>query len=209
MPSPRSRSRSPRSLGNLLSRRPPSPTPPPAPGAADELGRASSDPTNSSSDPIRSVGFAKASPPPPLLVSRSSSSLADAGKKIVQEQRVVRAFKPSQRETVVMRFGRVGMTPLLAECAKGNAARVGELLAEFASNGDEAPQAELTAVDDWAGSTALHWAAYKDSSTGKCNPLKCPEKNHYFHKDLKRCVNRIDYPLMGYSYSYAAYLDNN
>ena len=53
MPSPRSRSASPRSLGNLLSRRPPSPTPPPAPGAADELGRASSDPTNSSSDPIR------------------------------------------------------------------------------------------------------------------------------------------------------------
>ena len=125
MPSPRSRSRSPRSLGNLLSRRPPSPTPSPAPGAADELGRASSDPTNSSSDPIRSVGFAKAAPPPPLLVSRSSSSLADAGKKIVQELRVVRAFKPSQRETVVMRFGRVGMTPLLAECAKGNAARVG------------------------------------------------------------------------------------
>ena len=105
MPTPRSRSRSPRSL---FSRRPPSPTPPPAPGAADE-------PTRSSSDPIRSVGFAKASPPPPLLVSRSSSSLADAGKKIVQEQRVVRAFKPSQRETVVMRFGRVGMTPLLAE----------------------------------------------------------------------------------------------
>ena len=125
MPSPRSRSRSPRSLGNLLSRRPPSPTPPPAPGAADELGRASSDPTNSSSDPIRSVGFAKAAPPPPLLVSRSSSSLADAGKKIVQEQRVVRAFKPSQRETVVMRFGRVGMTPLLAECAKGASASLG------------------------------------------------------------------------------------
>ena len=138
---------SPRSPRSLFSRRPPSPTPPPAPGAADELGRASSDPTNSSSDPIRSVGFAKAAPPPPLLVSRSSSSLADAGKKIVQEQRVVRAFKPSQRETVVMRFGRVGMTPLLAECAKGNAARVGELLAEFASNGDEALQAELTAVD--------------------------------------------------------------
>ena len=51
------------------------------------------------------------------------------------------------------------MTVLMHACATGNHDRVRQCLLSVGSD-SRALQLELTAVDDWAGSTPLHWAAF-------------------------------------------------
>ena len=63
-----------------------------------------------------------------------------------------------------MPFGRLMMTSMLAACARGDTDTVLEVLRETrAAHGAAGVEAELAAVDDWAGSSPMHWAAYSGS----------------------------------------------
>lgn len=74
-----------------------------------------------------------------------------------------------------MPFGDLNMTELMHACATGNVARVRQRLTELYEHeqqcdGDESAEAfdfleeELAVVDDWAGSTPLHWSAYSGNA---------------------------------------------
>ena len=63
-----------------------------------------------------------------------------------------------------MAFGEIQMTPIAKACADGQLERAKELLEIEQGKGEEALMAQLDAVDDWAGSTPLHWAAYAGST---------------------------------------------
>ena len=58
-----------------------------------------------------------------------------------------------------MPFGDLAMTTLMHACATGSFEKVRASLDSFHSQ-PEALALELAAVDDWAGSSPLHWAAY-------------------------------------------------
>ena len=56
------------------------------------------------------------------------------------------------------------MTDLLEACARGFPGDVSEMLDSIEESGEAAMTAELAAVDDWAGSSPLHWAAYANAA---------------------------------------------
>ena len=58
-----------------------------------------------------------------------------------------------------MPFGDIQMTVLMHACATGNAERVRVCLDAIGTDQDVLTE-ELTATDDWASSTPLHWAAF-------------------------------------------------
>ena len=96
------------------------------------------------------------SPEGPLLVQPSlgKKGLSFAAKEILTMQRVL--FK---WEVLSLPFGDVRMTRLLKACAVGDVETVGTELERLSRN-TEALARELAIGDDWAGSSALHWAAY-------------------------------------------------
>ena len=60
-----------------------------------------------------------------------------------------------------MPFGDLSMTVLMHACATGNRERERQCLQDLRGEENrEALELELTAADDWAGSTPLHWAAF-------------------------------------------------
>ena len=65
---------------------------------------------------------------------------------------------------VLLPFGLLRMTTLLESCARGEEARVAAELERFKGLGQAVLEAELTATDDWASSSPLHWAAYAGSA---------------------------------------------
>ena len=80
-----------------------------------------------------------------------------------------KAFKKAMAVTVMMRkytmpFGDLNMTTLMHACATGNLPRMSERIDELVSMGNESLEEELLVVDDWAGSTPLHWAAYSGNA---------------------------------------------
>lgn len=60
-------------------------------------------------------------------------------------------------------FGILQMTRLLKACAEGSLERVVHALEHLESGGGDLEEA-LVESDDWAGSTALHWAAYSGNA---------------------------------------------
>ena len=58
---------------------------------------------------------------------------------------------------VSLPFGLLRMTMLLESCARGEEVLVKAELARIKGLGQEALDAELTATDDWASSSPLHW----------------------------------------------------
>ena len=64
--------------------------------------------------------------------------------------------------TVRLPFGNLRMTALLEACARAKEQEVMEALAAASAAGGL--ELELSTVDDWAGSSPLHWAAYAGSA---------------------------------------------
>ena len=70
-------------------------------------------------------------------------------------------------DLVDLPFGRLKMTALAEACTRGIAEEVEQRLASIPA---AAMAKELEAVDDWAGSSPLHWAAFS-ASGARCARL--------------------------------------
>ncbi|KAL1515443.1 hypothetical protein AB1Y20_002069 [Prymnesium parvum] len=137
-----------------------------ASGAASEAG------SGPPSPPLRSATDSEL-PPSARTVERQSSEEQPAtpgraerrcsfhamGQTVLGSIRMRRAL--AERIDIHMPFGTLQMTELLAACANGEAERVANIIQLTRStHGEEGLKVELESTDDWAGSAALHWAAY-------------------------------------------------
>ena len=72
-----------------------------------------------------------------------------------------------RKSRYTMPFGDLSMTVLMHACATGNSERVRQCLESLqgeSADQTEALELELTATDDWAGSSPLHWAAFSGNA---------------------------------------------
>ena len=99
----------------------------------------------------------------PATSTPPRARLSSAGRLVKHRLHFAHALAEDCRSCVWVKlpFGRVGMTELLAACCHGDVRRAQQrLMAAKAEGGDALVATELAATDDWAGSSALHWAAY-------------------------------------------------
>ena len=94
-----------------------------------------------------------------LLRSASSNNMASAPRAPGQP------YRPVYRSVRLLNMD-LQMTGLLEACARGFDGDVGQVIEQIRGDesGQDALDVELATVDDWAGSSPLHWAAYADSA---------------------------------------------
>ena len=109
-------------------------------------------------------------PPPPRMLVRkgtrnsSSSSLDLAVAAAHPSGLAVQDYSPTYYSVRMLNM-ELRMTELLEVCARGFADDCESALEQIQSHGGEhALESELSAVDDWAGSSPLHWSAYANSA---------------------------------------------
>lgn len=102
-----------------------------------------------------------------VSVPADQPGLSSTLRKLHSAANVVKAVQKlagrASMQRYTMPFGDLNMSELMHACATGNHVRVAQRINELHSDGS-ALQEELSVVDDWAGSTPLHWAAYSGNA---------------------------------------------